>query len=217
MLLCCVCCASADVRLDQPQQGGVPAESHGDRTELPTRRGAADSAQPLRHELHGRWCHRRLCGECQLVLSVASFLMQLDANKLLMLPLDFAKNDVSLGSIFAKKQKLTSVFLWYCHLSSLCPSTRPYGKSLVSVCEEWRRELKVHIERKLRLQMAALVTLLDVYISIQLYPVNYMLFKLLTRVYSRLSSLLFPAERAPVPNLTLNIKEIQFILWCEKM
>lgn len=52
--VCCACCASADVRLDQPQQGGVPAESHGDRTELPTRRGAADSAQPLRHELHGR-------------------------------------------------------------------------------------------------------------------------------------------------------------------
>lgn len=37
--------------------------------------------------------------------------MQFDANKLLVLPLDFAKKDVSLGSVFAKKQKLTSVFV----------------------------------------------------------------------------------------------------------
>lgn len=50
-------------------------------------------------------------GERTLTLSVASFLMQLDANKLLMLPLDFAKSDVSLGFIFAKEQKLTSVFV----------------------------------------------------------------------------------------------------------
>lgn len=42
-----------DVWLDQPQQGVVPAESHRDRGELPTRPGPADTAQPLCHELHG--------------------------------------------------------------------------------------------------------------------------------------------------------------------
>jgi len=54
----CVCvCVCADVRLDQPQQGAVPAEPHGDRPGVPARRGAADAAQPLRHELHGSRCN----------------------------------------------------------------------------------------------------------------------------------------------------------------
>lgn len=43
----------ADVRLDQPQQRVVPAESHRDRCQLPTRPGPADTAQPLCHEFHG--------------------------------------------------------------------------------------------------------------------------------------------------------------------
>lgn len=47
------CDVFADVRLDQPQQGSVPAKPHRDWPELPARRGAADATQPLRHELHG--------------------------------------------------------------------------------------------------------------------------------------------------------------------
>lgn len=42
-----------DVWLDQPQQRVVPAESHRDWGELPTRAGPADAAQPLCHEFHG--------------------------------------------------------------------------------------------------------------------------------------------------------------------
>lgn len=43
----------SDVRLGQPQQGSVPAEPHRYRRGLPACCGAADTAQPLCHELHG--------------------------------------------------------------------------------------------------------------------------------------------------------------------
>lgn len=70
----CVGCACADVRLDQPQQGVVPAEPHGDRPRLPARRGAADSTQPLRHELHGR-----LMSSGAITLTLTSLYIAADA------------------------------------------------------------------------------------------------------------------------------------------
>lgn len=44
-----------DVWLDQPQQRIVPAESHGDRRELPTCPWPADAAQSLCHEFDGEF------------------------------------------------------------------------------------------------------------------------------------------------------------------
>lgn len=46
-------CAS-DVRLDHAQQGFVPGRLHRNWQQPPPCRGAANPAQPLRHELHGK-------------------------------------------------------------------------------------------------------------------------------------------------------------------
>lgn len=55
-----------DVWLDQPQQRIVPAESHGDRCELPTCPWPADTAQSLCHEFNGEfggtlWSNGSVC------------------------------------------------------------------------------------------------------------------------------------------------------------
>lgn len=53
-----------DVRLDQPQQRIVPAESHGDWCELPTCPWPTDAAQSLCHEFHGELkaqCEQWVC------------------------------------------------------------------------------------------------------------------------------------------------------------
>lgn len=50
----CDCCLSADVWLDHAQQRAVSGWIHWDRQQPPSRHGAADPAQPLCHELHGK-------------------------------------------------------------------------------------------------------------------------------------------------------------------
>lgn len=52
-LCVCICRHASDVRLDHAQQGFVPGRLHRDRQQPPPCCGAANPAQPLRHELHG--------------------------------------------------------------------------------------------------------------------------------------------------------------------